>query len=395
VKISPVSNAGGRVLGVTSANWLDPPYNRWGFRHVPDLVTTARIPRGDGPARDLPRAERDLDGFTFEHAGRRFTLAEMLAETYTDGFLVLQDGAIVTERYLDGFLQTDTHLLMSCSKSLTSVLCGVLAGRGLVAPHDPVTRHLPELAGTAWEGCRLQDILDMRVGIAWNGDADEYLLDDVSDYRTHDRHGTIPADTETWIRTIARGPLEHGSGPFRYCSLAIDVLGWVLARAGGAPFPELFSRELWSRLGAEQDAHLMLDHSGFALVEGGICTSLRDLGRFGLLCLQDGRVGEAQIVPADWLARVRVRDPELIGAFRAGEPDPDPTAPEAFYHDAWWVDDGPRGVFAARGRNGQWLLIHRPSRVVMVQFSTIADPLDPERYALQRAGMLALCDHLA
>ena len=288
----------------------------------------------------------------------------------------------------------DTHLLMSCSKSLTSVLCGVLAGRGLVAPGDLVTRHLPELAGSTWEGCRLQHLLDMRAGCAWDYDVDEYTILDVSDYRTHDRGDRIPRDTETWIRTIARGPHAHGRGPFRYCSLATDVLGWVLERVGGAPFAELFSREVWSRIGAEQDAQIMLDAAGFAIVEGGICTTLRDLARFGLMCLDDGSALGQQIVPPDWIARVRVRDPELIEAFRASA-DADPDEPDAFYHDAWWVHDGPRGIYAALGMNGQSILVHRPAGVVIAKFSTFPGALDGDLFALHHAGMIALCEYLA
>jgi hypothetical protein len=60
-----VIDAEGEALGVTAANWVDAPYNRWGFRHVPDLCKTAVIERGSGPVRDLPRAEHDLAGFTF------------------------------------------------------------------------------------------------------------------------------------------------------------------------------------------------------------------------------------------------------------------------------------------------------------------------------------------
>ncbi len=266
----------------TSANWLDAPYNRWGFRHVPDLLPTAVIGRGGGPVRELPRDERDLGAFAFSHEGRRYTLDEMLTETYTDGFLVLADGAVATERYLDGMDESDTHLLMSCSKSVTSLLVGALWGQGLLSPDDLVTDHLPELAGTAWDGCRLQHVLDMRAGVEWDFDVDEYTILDVSDYRTHDLHGTIPADTETWLRTIGPGPYAHGTGPFRYCSLATDVLGWVAARVGGASFAEVLSRELWSCIGAEQDAAILLDHRGFAIVEGGICTTLRDLARLGL-----------------------------------------------------------------------------------------------------------------
>ena len=383
----------GLALGVTAANWLDPPYNRWGFRHVAQLCSTAPIARGAGPVLDLPRAERELDGFSFGYGDRRYTLAEMLSETFTDGFLVIQDGAVVTERYLDGMREGDTHLLMSCSKSLASILFGVLAGRGLLAPGDLVTDHLPELAGSAWEGCRLQHILDMRAGNAWDYDVDEFTILDVSDYRTHALHGTIPRDTETWIRTIGRGPYDHGTGPFRYCSLATDVLGWVLERVGGAPFPELFSREVWSRIGAESDAEIMLDRSGFPVVEGGICTTLRDLARFGLMCLGDGRALGEQIVPADWVARVRVRDAELIDAFRASS-DADPGRPEAFYHDKWWIDDGPQGIYAALGMNGQSILIHRPARIVIAKFSTFPDPLAQELFALHHVGMLALCDSL-
>ena len=67
-------DAEGVALGVTAANWVDAPYNRWGFRHVPDLCRTAVIERGSGPARELPRAERDLADFSFGHGDRRFTL---------------------------------------------------------------------------------------------------------------------------------------------------------------------------------------------------------------------------------------------------------------------------------------------------------------------------------
>ena len=386
-------DAEGDALGVTTANWLDAPYNRWGFRHVPELCRTAVIARGPGPVRALPRAERDVADFTFHYDGRSFTLDEMLEETFTDGFLVLRDGAVVTERYQAGMRETDTHLLMSCSKSLTSILCGVLAGRGLLTPADLVTDHLPELAGSAWEGCRLQHLLDMRAGNAWNYDVDEYTILDVSDYRTHDYGDTIPRDTEAWIRSIGRGPHDHGTGPFRYCSLATDVLGWVLERVGGAAFPELFSREVWSRIGAEQDAQIMLDGSGFAIVEVGICTTLRDLARFGLMCLDDGRALGEQVVPEDWVSRVRVRDAELIEAFRASA-DADPARPDAFYHDKWWIDDGPRGVYAALGMNGQSILIHRPSRIVTAKFSTFPDALDWNLFALHHAGMIALCEHL-
>ena len=379
-----------RELGVTSANWLDAPYNRLGFRRVGKLVRTAPIPRGDGPAFELPRAERELGSLEFEHRGRSLDLATTLDETYTDGLLVIHDGVVVLERYFNGMAPSEPHLLMSVSKSLNSTLCGVLTGRGALTTADLVTDHIGELAGTAWEGCTVQNLLDMRVGAHWDFDLDEYTILDVSDYRTHDRTD-IPADTATWIRTVP-AEREHG-GPFAYNSLATDVLGWVLERAGGASVPQLFSDCLWSPIGAEFDAEIMVDHTGFAIVEGGFCATLRDVGRVGLMWLQNGSLGGRQVVPAEWTARLSVRDPELIDAY--GEPSElGGPAPNAFYHDNWWIWDASRGIHAGVGMNGQCLFVHRPSQTVVAKLSTFPDALDEDLFALHHAGIAALCESL-
>ena len=63
---------------MTLANWQDPPFNRWAFQHVRELIPTARIPRGDGPAWPLPRAERDCSALRFGYGDRELTVAELL-----------------------------------------------------------------------------------------------------------------------------------------------------------------------------------------------------------------------------------------------------------------------------------------------------------------------------
>ena len=120
---------------------------------------------------------------------------------------------------------------MSVSKSLASIVLGVLAGRGLIDPADLVTRHLPELAGSAWDDCKLQDILDMRAGNAWEYDIDEYTILDVSDYRRARSPRGDPGRHQTWIRTIGRGRRGwRGAVPLL---LAGDGRARVGARARG------------------------------------------------------------------------------------------------------------------------------------------------------------------
>jgi len=378
-------------LGVSTSNWIAPPYNRWGFHHVRDLTRTERIARGDGPVIELPRAEEDLGGFVFEHEGGRFSVEEMLERTYTDAFLVVREGAIRYERYFGTMTDADPHLLMSVSKSLTSTLCGVFVARGSLHPDDFVVSHIPERRGTAWEDCTIQHLLDMRAGLDWDYEIDEYTILDVSGYRTHVRGG-IPHDTAAWIGSVGSGP-SHG-GPFRYISLAADTLGWVLERVAGGTLATLFAREIWSELGVEHDAFIIVDGEGFPVVEGGICTTLRDLGRFGQMCLSDGLVDGREVVPSAWLRRVAAPDHELIAEFRASA-EANPARPNAFYHDCWWIWDAERGVYKASGMNGQAVLIHRPSRTVVVKLSSHPGALDAALFALQDAGMEALCESFA
>jgi hypothetical protein len=373
-----------------SSNWLGPPYNRVGFIRVSELARTQQVSRGTGPVAELPRAERSLDSFEFEFEGRNVSLTTLLEETYTDALLVLHDGAVILEQYAGAMASDDTHLLMSVSKSIASTLCGICVHRGLLGPDDLVVDRLPELRDTAWQGCTIQHLLDMRTGTRWSYDDDEVDLFDVSGYRTTDRTD-LPADTASWIRSIDNTH-RHG-GAFRYVSLASDVLGWVLEKVAGEKFSILVSREIWSQIGAERDAEIMIDASGFSIVEGGLCATLRDVGRFGQLCLQNGKLAGRQVIPAEWLGRLRVVDRGLVDAF-AGTPDFDPGVPDAFYHDNWWIHDARAGVYSGLGVYGQTLLIHHPTRTVIVKLSSQPALEDRRMWALERAGLMALCEAL-
>ena len=131
-------------------------------------------------------------------------------------------------------------------------------------------------------------------------------------------------------------------------------------------FADLFSDRIWSRIGAERDAEVIVDAAGFPVVEGGICTTLRDLARFGLHAPQRRAAATARR-PGDVDRAVRSATrrssppttDELLGHF-----------PNAFYHDCWWVSDAAAGVYSGYGINGQQLLIHHPTRTVIARFST-------------------------
>jgi CubicO group peptidase (beta-lactamase class C family) len=366
---------------VSLANWQDPPFNRWAFQHIRELIPTARISRGAGQPRPLPRAERDLSGFRFRSGGRELTVAEMLAETYTDGHLVLHRGQIITEQYFNG-LQPDTpHLLMSVSKSVVSTVAGVLTGQGRLDPAAPVVQFVPELAGTSFDGATVQQLLDMRTGTRF--DEDYANLD--ADVRTYERvylwrpetAEPRPADALEYYRTLVNDG-EHG-GPFRYRSILTDVLGWVLEKAGGARLPELISALVWQPMGAEFDAEITVDGHGNAMADGGVCATLRDLGRFGLLF-------------AAWVADIVRGAPDGAAAFTAADGDQGFPA-GAHYRNCWWVHAPSVPFFYGWGINGQNVFVHPPSQTVVAKLSTWPTAESPH-IGPARDGALAIAEAL-
>ena len=83
---------------VTLENWLRPPFNRWSFQHVREIVPTAGILRPQGRSSMLRRSPRSLERIAFQAPdGSESTIGKLLDETFTDGFLVMHRGTIIDE----------------------------------------------------------------------------------------------------------------------------------------------------------------------------------------------------------------------------------------------------------------------------------------------------------
>jgi len=366
---------------VTLANWQDPPFNRWAFQHIRELIPTVRISRGDRP-RPLPRDEQDLAGLRFRSGDRDMTVSDMLAQTYTDGFLVLHRGRIITEQYFNGMRPDTPHLLMSVSKSVVSSVAGVLAGAGQLDVSAPVEMIVPELAGTSFQGATVQHLLDMRAGTHFDESYDNLE----SDVRTYERvylwrpdvAQPRPADALEYYATL-RNDGVHG-GPFRYRSILTDVLGWVLEKAAGQRLHDLIARLLWQPMGAEFDAEITVDAHGNAMADGGVCATLRDLGRFGLLFAEGASSDPARpypVVPAGWIADTIAGAPDGAQAFAAGG-EAAGFPPDAHYRNFWWVREPAVPFFHASGINGQNVFVHVPTQTVVAKFSTWPTALSPK-----------------
>jgi CubicO group peptidase (beta-lactamase class C family) len=381
---------------VTLDNWQDPPFNRWGFQHVRELIPTANIARGSERPWELRRAERDLDELELQVGRRTLRLPEFLEETYTDGFLVLHRGRVVTERYLNGMQPDTRHLLMSVSKSVTSAACGSLVDASVLAPNDLVTRHIPELAGTAWDGCTVRHLLDMRAGTKFNEDytdltAEVRVYEQIYLWRRRS-DPSLPFDMTAYFPTLVnKGP--HG-GPFDYRSILTDMLGWVMERASGVRLHELISRYLWRPMGAAFDAEITVDAHGNAMADGGISATLGDLARFGQVLAGGGKRGRTQVIPRSWLRDTLTPEPDSRSAFEASE-DHHGLPTTSYYRNQFWVIDPRAPIFQCSGIHGQTVFVHGPSKVVIAKFSTWPDAWTEAFAGMTRLGLTSLAEQIA
>jgi CubicO group peptidase (beta-lactamase class C family) len=268
------------------------------------------------------------------------------------------------------------------TKSLVGCVAGVLAAAGRLHPEHWVTRYVPELAGTAYDGTTVRHLLDMRSGVHFR----EEYTDPDSDIRVLDRWiGSRPAGPDeehrglyAYLRTLTASS-PHG-GRFDYRSSETDVLGWVCERAAGQRMADLLADALWRPMGAAVDADLICDGVGTAIHDGGLCATLRDVARFGQLLLDDGRVGRGpdavQVVPAEWLASTRAVDSDLRQAFASSPAEV--SFPGGWYRSQLWFRPGRFGdVALAIGIHGQLVHVSRRARTVCVKLSSWPQPQLP------------------
>ena len=314
-------------IPVTARNWQDPPVNRWAYWHVRDILPTYRVSRGGGPARPLPGAAAPADLLAVEIIridGSAGTVGEVLAGTYTDAYVVLQNGELVTEWYGPLGAPDRAHALMSVSKSVLGCVAAVLIDRGQLDAEREVTDYVPELAASGYAGATIRNVLDMRSGVRFleeyaNPQADIRRLDEWIGWQPGQDDGE-PRGLYRYLATLgAEAP--HGSR-FLYRSAESDVLGWVCERAAGQPMAELMSALVWAPMGAEHDADLLHDGLGAAVHDGGLCATARDVARFGQMLLDGGAVpdgagGTRRVVPPRWLRQGWAVDADARAAFAA------------------------------------------------------------------------------
>jgi CubicO group peptidase (beta-lactamase class C family) len=331
------------------------------FRNLYEKERSIQVPRS-GPVYALnENLSADVLPETYDFEGETRNVRELLERSQTTGLAILHDGVLIHEEYNRGNKRESLAIQMSVSKGMASFLIGVALEDGAIdSVDDLVTKYVPELIGSAYEGVTLKQVLEMSSGVRWSEDygrLDSDLVQSVVAMRL----GSLDEFT-------ASVPRENEPGTYnRYASIDTHVLGMVLRGATGRPYKDYFEEKLWSRLGAEDDAYLLVDTKDEPLVFGGVNIRLRDMVRFGELYLNGGRnfLGE-QLVSENW-----VRTSTTPDALRLQPMVDNPESDSAFgYKYQWWIPLYPDGNdYSAIGIYGQFIYINPARKIVIAKTS--------------------------
>jgi len=339
-----------------------------GFRNIDKIFPGHVVKRGVHVA-PLPYAAREL-AVRYQYKGEAWDTARFMEHNNVAGLLVIHDGKILMERYALGFDQNSRWTSFSVAKSFTSTLAGAAIADGAIKSiDDPVTRYLPGLKGSAYDGVTVRHVLNMSSGVKWNED----YVDPHSDVNSFSQ-ATDESKGSRLTTYMAKLPREAEPGTkFVYKTGETNLIGEIIIGAVKKPLAAYLSEKVWSKVGMERDAFWITSPDEREI--GGCCLSisLRDYGRFAMFFLS----GAKGVVAADWTKQ-------------ATTPTPFSTDPRGGYGYQWWT--GPNETFFASGIFGQHIQFFPAEKVIVVTLSAWPTALDGARRDARGAYLQAVRD---
>lgn len=279
--------------------------------------------------------------------------------------LVSHRGHLVLERYFNGARATQVTNIKSASKSVISALVGIAIAKGHIKSADqPVADFFPELMRDPAAGKRritIEDLVTMRSGLA----------------STSGRGYGAWVTSKNWVRYVLARPLEDEPGTrVEYSTGTTHLLSAILTKATRQSTWQFAQAELAKPLGFSL-AQWPTDPQGIYFGGNDMLMTPKQMVSFGELYLNDGRVGDRQIVPKAWVEKAD----DGVGRSRWG-------SDREYGHGFWIREFGGVKSYYAWGYGGQFIFIV-PSKQLVIVTTSRADVSRERRDHLDQIYELA------
>lgn len=278
-------------------------------------------------------------------------LLDYLEEKNTKGFMILYNGRIVVESYLNGHTNTSLWYWASAGKTLTSTVSGIAQDEGLINLDDKVSDYL----GTGWtsESLEKENLITCKNLLSMNSGLDDSLGDNVSPTNLQ-----YKADAGTrWA----------------YHNVYVKMQD-VIAAASNQTWNTYFNTTLRDKIGMSGSWIDLNDLSVY-------WSNTRSMARFGLMIYAKGKWDNTQIVSESFLNEATNTSQDINQS----------------YGYLWWLNgkssyhlpglqlefngtlipNAPNDTYAALGKNDQKIYIVPSKKLVIVRMGEVANPDNP------------------
>lgn len=363
-----------KLIMQPQSNYFSFPKLRWTVCHIRELMPTKEVSRGLNPSIPLEYAiDNAIDSISFTpHGGNEtMTWKDSLTKNYTDGMLIIHKNKVIYEKYLGCLDESGKHAAMSMTKSLTGLLAEILVTEGKLDENTKVSTIIPELSKSAFGSATVRQVMDMTTALNYSEDyanpnADVWIYSKAANPLPKTEGYTGPNGYFEYLQTVTNNGV-HGEA-FGYKTINSDALGWIISRTTGKSVSELLSDRIWSKIGAEQDGYMTIDSKGIPFAGGGLSAGMRDLGRIGLLMLNQGQINGQRLFPSAVVEHIKAGGDKKAFA-KAGYR----SLEGGSYRSMWWIFNNKHGAYAARGVHGQTIYIDPTAQMVIVRFASFPD----------------------
>lgn len=271
-------------------------------------------------------------------------------------FLILKEGAIVSEYYAPDHGPERWTDSASMAKTVTALLVGVAISEGKIKSLDePAGTYLPAWSKDDRKKITIKNLLQMHSGLRPQGEYEDPFSDAC--------YLALGTDA-TYI--VENAPSVEAAGArYDYNNVNYQALGMILQNATGKRFADYLSEKLWQPLG-NKEAALWLDKpNGAPRTFGYFFATAEDWARVGQMILDGGKLGEKQIVAREWIDFMSTPSPI------------EPTYGAGIYTGVDDAEDPPfayKGILALNGKDKQRVYILPREKIVIVRVGPRARP---------------------
>ncbi len=275
-------------------------------------------------------------------------LKTYLTSVDTKAFIILKDGKIAVEYYLNGHSQDMPWYWASAGKSLTSMIIATAEGEGKLKLSDPSSKHI----GAGWTSMETakENAITVRHHVTMTTGLD-------------DTNGDCTDPECLKYKAIPGTRWSYHNAPYTLCDKIIEG-------ATGQTINTYFKDKIGSKTGINGQ----FIKSGYNNV---FVSKARDMARFGLLALANG----------NWNGQDIIKNPSYVEAMSKSSQTINPA-----YGYLWWLNgkgtymlpgsqfvfagllipNAPSDMFSALGKNDQKVYVIPSQNMVIIRLGEVA-----------------------